>query len=126
MTDFQQLANNYVEAWNEQDGDVRRRLVEALFATDATYVDPMASVHGPEAISGLIGAVQAQFPGYALDLIGTPDGHHDQLRFQWGLTAGDEEPLVIGFDVVRVSPAGAITEVFGFLDKVPAAATSVA
>lgn len=121
MTDFHQLAADYIAAWNEHDADRRQRRVEEVFEPDATYVDPMASVEGAVAISGLIGAVQDQFPGHVFSLVGEPEGHHDQARFRWGLARADEEPLVIGFDVIRVSSRGAVTQVLGFLDKVPAA-----
>jgi hypothetical protein len=124
MNDFDQLAQRYVTTWNEKDGDRRLRLVEELFATNASYVDPMASAQGTPAISGLIGAVQEQFPGYEFQLVGSTDGHHDQVRFRWGLASGEEEPVVIGFDVVQLGPSGRITQVLGFLDKVPAAAAA--
>ena len=122
MTDFHQLARDYIAAWNEHDADHRLRRVEELFEPDASYVDPMASVEGAAAISGLIGAVQDQFPGHAFSVVGAPEGHHDPARFRWGLASGEEEPLMIGFDVIRVSSRGAVTQVLGFLDKEPAAA----
>ena len=121
ITDFHQLANDYIAAWNEHDTDRRLRLVEGVFEPDASYVDPLASVEGAAAISGLIGAVHDQFPGHVFSLVGAPEGHHDQARFRWGLTRDDQEPVVIGFDVIRVSPRGSVTQVLGFLDKVPAA-----
>ena len=46
-------------------------------------------------------------------------GHHQQVRFQWGLGPRDAEPLIIGFDVLIVDDDGRIAEVRGFLDKVP-------
>jgi len=121
MTDFDQLAQTYVATWNEKDSDRRLRLVEELFAPEASYVDPIASVQGTAAIIGLIGAVQDQFPGHVFELVGSTDGHHDQARFRWGLATGEEEAAVIGFDVVKVAPTGSIVQVLGFLDKVPAA-----
>jgi SnoaL-like domain len=124
MTDFDRLAQAYISTWNEHDGERRLRLVQGLFEPDASYVDPMASVQGTSAINGLIGAVQDQFPGYVFQLVGTPDGHHDQLRFRWGLISDGQDPEVIGFDVVQLGSRGSITQVLGFLDKVPAAPTA--
>ncbi|MFZ0185430.1 MAG: hypothetical protein WAL72_00590 [Streptosporangiaceae bacterium] len=50
------------------------------------------------------------------------DANHDQARFTWHLGPAGGEPVVIGFDVVVLSEDGRIASVYGFLDKVPAAA----
>ncbi len=39
------------------------------------------------AITGLIAAVQQRFAGHRFALDGTPEGHHDVVRFQWALAA---------------------------------------
>jgi hypothetical protein len=54
-------------------------------------------------------------------LNGPIDAHHDLARFAWHLgKPGSDEPIVIGFDVVATAQER-IQQVFGFLDKVPAA-----
>ncbi|NYH92478.1 nuclear transport factor 2 family protein [Actinopolymorpha rutila] len=85
-----------------------------------TYVDPLAEAGGRAAISGLIDAVQAQFPGFVFSRVSEVDAHHRQLRFSWGLGPDGEEPVVIGFDVIVLDEDGRIQDVRGFLDKVPA------
>jgi hypothetical protein len=121
MTTFDDTARAYIAAWNAQDPAQRQAAVAAVFAPDATYTDPLATVTGAAAIADLIAAVQQQFAGCAFRLSGPVDGHHDQARFTWTLGPGQDE-LVVGFDVVRLDDAGRITEVLGFLDKVPTAA----
>lgn len=116
------LVTRYLACWNETDAAARRRLVDALFAEDATYTDPLADVAGRDAIDATIGAVQQQFAGLAFSALGTADEHHDQARFAWGLGPAGADTLVDGFDVVRLDGQGRITAVLGFLDKVPAAA----
>lgn len=44
--------------------------MEALFAADARYVDPMVAVEGHQAIAASIGAVHMQFPGFTFRLAG--------------------------------------------------------
>ena len=57
------LAQQYLDVWNESDAAKRKRLVDALFAEDATYVDPMMSSEGHDGIDRMIGAAQQQFAG---------------------------------------------------------------
>jgi SnoaL-like domain len=116
---MQEIVERYLAAWNEKDGTKRRELVDALWAEDGSYTDPLADVRGREAVDGLIGAVQQQFPGFVFTLGGAVDAHHDQARFSWHLgPEGAPEPVVIGFDVAVVEQ-GRIGSVYGFLDKVP-------
>ena len=120
---MQEIVERYIAAWNEKDAQRRRGLVDALWAEDGSYTDPLADARGPAEIDGLIGAVQEQFPGFVFTLGGPVDANHNQARFTWHLgPAGDGEPVVIGFDVAVVNRDGRIRAVHGFLDKVPAAA----
>lgn len=120
-TTLQQLAERYLAAWNETDPAARRKLVDEVWAEDGRYTDPLAAVAGREAIDGLLGAAQAQFPGMRFTL-GPVDAHHDIARFTWSLAPeGADEPLVIGFDVLTATPDGRIGAVYGFLDRVPGA-----
>jgi hypothetical protein len=116
---MQEIVEKYLAAWNETDPVKRRALVDEVWAEDGRYTDPLADARGRAEIDGLIGAVQAQFPGFVFTLGGTVDAHHDQARFTWHLgPAGAAEPVVIGFDVA-VLDGDRIGSVYGFLDKVP-------
>jgi hypothetical protein len=120
MTTFDELAQRYIELWNETDPASRRRAVEDLWSEDARYVDPMVDAQGREAIDQTIGAVQGQFPGFVFRLAGPVDAHHNQGRFTWELgPAGGEAPIV-GFDVAVTDAEGRLQTVLGFLDRVPA------
>jgi hypothetical protein len=95
-------------------------MIAEVFANDAVYTDPLASVGGRDGINALITAAQAQFAGLQLRLGDGVDAHHDQARFAWHLVSpSSDEPVAIGFDVI-VLQDGQIRQVFGFLDKVPA------
>ena len=119
---MQQIIDRYLAAWNETDPEARRALVGSLWAADGSYTDPLADVHGPDAIAALIGAAQEQFAGLAFTLGGPVDANHNQARFTWHLAPYGAEPVVIGFDVVVLDGGDKIASVHGFLDKVPAAA----
>jgi hypothetical protein len=109
----------YLDCWNETDAATRRKLIDEVWAADASYIDPLAEAHGRDAIDATIGAVQAQFPGMVFTLAGPVDAHHRQARFTWGLGPDGGEPLVIGFDVAVTDGDARISSVLGFLDRVP-------
>ena len=117
---MQEIVERYIASWNETDPQRRRKMLGELWAEDASYIDPMAEARGQEEIDGVIGAVQAQFPGFVFSLTGPVDAHHRQARFSWALGPADAEPVVLGFDVAVTAEDGRLTSVLGFLDKVPA------
>ncbi|WP_028937684.1 nuclear transport factor 2 family protein [Pseudonocardia spinosispora] len=119
-TDLQNLAERYIDVWNETDPAARRSKIDELYSAEAGYTDPLVDARGVEAIDTTIAAVQQQFAGLVFSLAGPVDAHHNTARFQWNLGApGAEEPLVVGFDVA-VAENGKLAAVYGFLDKVPA------
>lgn len=120
MSTFDDVAQRYIDAWNETDPVARRAAVDALYSEDARYVDPMAVAEGREAIAATIGAVHDQFPGFVFRLAGPVDAHHDQARFGWELGPAGEPAPIVGFDVAVTDEAGRIQAVLGFLDKAPA------
>ncbi|WP_042421721.1 nuclear transport factor 2 family protein [Streptacidiphilus anmyonensis] len=119
-TTLQDLADRYIAAWNETDPAARRHLVDASWAEDARYTDPLVAAEGRDAVDAMLGAVQAQFPGLVFRLGGPVDAHHDIARFTWELGPAGGEALVVGFDVLVADADGRIAQVHGFLDKVPA------
>ncbi|GAA3386995.1 nuclear transport factor 2 family protein [Cryptosporangium minutisporangium] len=121
MSDIEQFVTRYLAAWNETDPARRRAEIDAVWADDALYIDPLVVARGREEIDATIGAVQAQFPGFVFRLAGPVDAHHQQARFQWELGPAGGEALVVGFDVAVLAEDGRIGQVYGFLDKVPAA-----
>jgi hypothetical protein len=124
VNDITSVVDNYIQVWNETDQQSRRALIAQVFAEDALYTDPLASVSGYDAIDQLISGAQSQFAGLRFSLAGPVDAHHDQARFSWQLGQPEaEDPIVIGFDVAILKNAR-IQSVYGFLDKVPTAGTS--
>lgn len=117
---MREIAERYIATWNETDPGRRRKLVDELWADDASYVDPLAEAHGRDEIDALIAAAQARFPGMRIRLAGPVDTHHRQARFTWAFGPEGAEPIVVGFDVAVANEAGQLVSVLGFLDKVPA------
>ncbi|MCC2960476.1 nuclear transport factor 2 family protein [Massilia sp. IC2-278] len=110
------LARHYLDAWNERDAPARRARVARLFTLDARYVDPMMAGAGHDGIDALIAAAQQHFPEHRFALHGTPDAHHDVLRFGWTLHGPDGAEVVRGMDVATLGSDGRLASVAGFLD----------
>lgn len=121
MSDFTQLAEQYIATWNETDPAARRALIDTTWSEDGRYIDPMAEVAGRDQIDALIAAAQAQFAGMTFRLGGGVDAHHDQARFTWELGPDGGDAVVVGFDVIQRDADGRLALVLGFLDKVPSA-----
>ena len=119
--DAMRLAHRYIAVWNETDAERRQRLLEADWAADAHYIDPLMQASGREQISALVGAVHQRYPGFRFNLIGTADAHGDNVRFSWTLGPSGAEDLIQGTDFVRLD-GGKLRAVTGFLDKVPVGA----
>lgn len=121
MTDFNAIAAAYINAFNATEAVERKHLVADLFAADVSYADPMAVVAGHDGVEAFIAGAHQQFPGWVFTLVGPVDGHGLQARFTWGLGPEGTEPPVVGFDVIALDEDGRISQVLGFLDKVPTA-----
>ena len=119
MSDVEQRVARYLAIWNETDPAARRAAVDEVCAPDATYVDPIGTAEGPDAIDAYVAATQQQFPGMRFRLGSDVDAHHNIARFTWELGPEGEEAIVVGFDVVVFADDGLLHRVHGFLDKVP-------
>ncbi len=121
-TPIGEVVDRYIAVWNEPDADARQDAIAGLWTEDGTYTDPLAAVEGHEAIEAVIVGAREQFPGHVFRLLGDVDAHHDIARFGWELVPeGGGESVVIGFDVAVVTDDARLHNVYGFLDKVPAA-----
>jgi hypothetical protein len=113
------LIERYIATWNELDGGRRREMIDEIWADDASYVDPLVVAEGRDAIDATIAGVQQQFPGFGLRLAGPVDAHHNLVRFTWELAPDGAEAIVVGFDVAVLTEDGRLSNVHGFLDRVP-------
>lgn len=120
MQDAQTVVTRYLEAFNEDDADRRREMLEALYTADCTYTDPHVDLRGSGQINGFIEQTQERFPGVTFRLGSDIDAHHNQARFQWHAGPADTPDAFVGFDVI-VTEDGRIRNVYGFTDVGPAA-----
>jgi hypothetical protein len=113
------IATRYIAIWNEQDDTRRRALIAELWASDASYVDPLMQSQGHAAIDAMIQAVQTQYAGLHFRPRNTVDLHNHYLRFSWELAPAEGAALAGGTDVATLAADGRLQSVVGFLDFVP-------
>ncbi|WP_312520019.1 nuclear transport factor 2 family protein [Massilia sp.] len=118
MHQAQTIAADYLAAWNQRHAPARREQVARLFGPEASYADPLMRGAGIDGIDAMIGAAQQQFDGHRFELRGTPDGHHDVVRFGWTLVAPGGAAVAHGLDIATVTPDGRLAGVIGFFDQV--------
>ncbi|MFD3490378.1 nuclear transport factor 2 family protein [Streptomyces sp. NPDC058690] len=122
MTAYEDAVRRYFAAWNAATPEDLAKAVAAAFTEDATYTDPLADVRGHDGLAAAISGARQQFPGFEFTLTGTPDGHHDIVRFSWDLVStADGSAPAAGSDVITLDDDGRISSVSGFLDRVPGA-----
>ncbi|MFG2636485.1 nuclear transport factor 2 family protein [Streptomyces sp. NPDC048362] len=116
-------AARYFEAWNATEPAALAKAVATAWTADGGYTDPLAEVRGHAEVAALIAAAHERFRGFVFRPLGAVDGHHDTARFGWELVnEADGSAPVAGFDVVTLDEEGRITQVLGFLDRVPTGA----
>jgi hypothetical protein len=111
----------YIAAWNERNPKRRRELVSEAWTDDGNYIDAHRNGSGQDAIDAMIGAAQAQFPAYRINLISGIEAHNNVVRFSWAAGGSSEAPLYLGgTDFATLAPDGRFRSVAGFVDAAPA------
>ena len=122
MSDLTTIVDTYLAVWNETDPARRTELIAKAWAEDGHYVDPMLEAAGHQAISDIVDAVHAQFPGQRFRRTSGVDAHHGLVRFGWELAAPDGTVTVAGIDVGVVDADGRLSRIAGFFGELPAEA----
>ena len=119
--DIMASVQSYFKAWNTADEGERKALLAKAWTDDGVYTDPMADVHGRDALVKHIGQVLSspQFKGASLAPASGVDIHHKVLRFEWVLNGADGKPLMKGMDYGEVAEDGKLTKIIGFFGPFP-------
>ena len=118
MTDIKNVANRYIDLWNERAPSRRREILQTNWTANAKYIDPLMSGDGHDGVDALIAGVQQRFPDFTFKLIGEPNGYGDYVRFSWGLGPDGADSPIKGTDFAVLAD-GRIRSITGFLDQVP-------
>lgn len=118
--DVSAAVDSYFDMWNSDDPARRSEHVRRAWEEDGHYVDPVLEAAGHIALSEMVDAVHAQFPGHRFRRTSGIDLHHTLLRFGWELVAPDGSVTAAGLDVGIFSEAGKLQRIAGFIGPLPA------
>jgi hypothetical protein len=109
-------------AWAESDHERRVRILDTCMAPSVQYSSPFASVTGTAAVSGLMGQIHTQYPGYLPTRVSGIDVHNNYARYEWAIQdrAGNravegtnilafQEPALIGSAIIFFGPVPRVT-----------------
>jgi hypothetical protein len=119
MSDVATTVDDYLAMWNEADPARRATHIERAWAGDGRYVDPLLEARGAAALSDMVDAVHAQYPGHRFRRVSGIDAHHDQLRFAWELVDPDGGVAAAGIDVGSLASDGRLRRIVGFFGPLP-------
>ena len=108
----------YANAWNTDDDNQRRALLERAWADDGELVDPTGRFDGREAVMQLIIDTRSQVGNLQVSATTGYDRHHNWVRFGWRIAA-DGSTISEGIDAVELADDGRIKRIVGFEGPFP-------
>ncbi len=115
-----EVLENYARAWNEPDGEERRRLLETALTADAELLEPRGRFQGRDAIVERISGFQQRFPGARVETTSGVDEHNGVARYGWTIFGGDGQTILDGLDVCQRAGDGRLRLVVMFFGPLPA------
>ena len=116
--DLVTTVRRYDEAWADEDGHSRLRILAEIWADDGLHVDPdiPEGVRGPAALAGFIGQSFEELPGLAITATTDVAVLGDRAWYRWTATTGDGQSFS-GTDFVEFAPNGRIARLTNFYDE---------
>jgi hypothetical protein len=115
-----QTITDYFAAWNETNGDERRRLLELSISDDAELVDPTGRWRGVEGFSERIANYHGSAPGTAVVSASGVDAHNDLERYAWKIVDPEGNEIMEGLDVAERDRDGRLRRILMFHGPLPA------
>ena len=106
---------HYLRMWNERDLDRIRVHLDRCVSDDCIWIDPLHQHVGRDALETNVRGFRTEFADAILGLGSNIDSHNGRHRYEWVITAGPSQSLLMrGFDVATIDDAGMINRVDGF------------
>jgi hypothetical protein len=119
MSDAQELADRYVEVWNERDDDERRRRIAALWVTNGVHYVAAREARGyTELEQRITGSHEKNvvLAGNRFRAAKDARALRDVITFHWEmLPAHDDTVLAIGLEFLVVNAEGRILTDYQFV-----------
>src|SRR3954451_7291547 len=104
----------YGAAWDEQNEQARRALLERAWTDDGTYTDPTAHAEGREGLVAHIGGFHPRLPGFRIGIGSGGDRHGGWPRFAREIRDPQGEVALEGLDFAEQGPDGRLKRIVGF------------
>jgi hypothetical protein len=111
--DVQRIIDQFTEAWNVEDPEERRRLIEATCTEGTEISSPYGEHQGIDTQLREIAEVRAQFPKLICKGKVVAEHHRWVLDF-WTTEFGGARPPLHGVDVTLLSETGRVVKVISF------------
>jgi nuclear transport factor 2 (NTF2) superfamily protein len=121
MTDIETTINAFVASWNEPDAEVRRELIDQIWAPDGVYRNASTEFNGRDGIAEAVNGAYEAFGenGFRFNLVAV-DVNHGAVRYRWEMVPADGgEPDSIGTHVAMLGSDGRLVSDHQFIDKAP-------
>ncbi len=109
----------YFQAWNVQDPDQRRALLERSVTEDVELVDPAGHWKGAAGLAERIGRYQLAAPGTEVVPASGVDAHNDVVRYAWKVVDQDGRDVIAGIDVAERADDGRLKRIVMFHGLLP-------
>jgi hypothetical protein len=107
---------DFLKARSSSDAAERTVLLNAAFAADGVYTDPMQTVDHREGLAATIVALQNDIPGATISTTTRVDLIRGRFRYGWQIVATDGTVRRTGEDVGAVGSNGKIQRIDAFFD----------
>jgi hypothetical protein len=104
---LEETVDAYLAAWNERDAAARQVLLRSAVADDFEFHGPTGTFSGPEALEGLIVALQERMGGAVVVRTGPLTGG----RFAWVVQTPSGDSLLGGTDQAESGPDGRLRSI---------------
>jgi len=122
-TGFNAIAERYVATWNEPDPQLRRKLIDELWAEDGVYYNRLFASAGRDGVEMAVSAAHTEYfaKGFSFRSRGDAYGHHNGMRFGWVLiTTATGEVDTFGEEFLVLDDQGRIRIDYQFGLRPPA------
>ena len=119
MLTIEEAALCYGSAWNEEDEEARRVLLERCFAKDGVVISNYERLEGREALAARIAAFRRERPGDRGVFTSGVEHHHGFFRFTAVVVRSDGSTYSEALDIGEVGVDGRITKLITFFGPLP-------
>lgn len=123
MTNTAELIDRYVALWNEADPGRRRARIAELWTRDGVHFTKSLEARGYDAIEARVSGAYEKFvaaEGFVFKPHGSPDEHHDAVRFSWQMVPQrGGEIAAVGTVFIVTGDDGRIRSDYQFNDPTP-------